>query len=211
MRGFAKQLVLGKVLKGRQECLPHWNSAALIGAALSIVLIAGCAKNTAVSHGKSTALDSVDLVEMTDDMTRKLLGNAAVQEQMAAKGRLKVVIKPVENRMTGEVLPRGAKDAFIARLRNKLQEAAPEKFAWVVNRDAWHALRAQELDAGPDPDRVQPEFGLTAKFTSVTDETSKRRSSYYLCTYTLSDINGGTLLWTDSYEVKKSAVKGFLD
>jgi len=214
-REFGKHLVLGKVLHGRQECLPHWRfSRALspfLACALLLCLLTGCQENTAFSHGKSTALDSVNLVEMTDDMTRKLLGNAAVQSEMAAKGRLKVVIQPVENRMTAEVLPRGAKDAFIARLRNKLQEAAPEKFAWVVNRDAWHAVRALELDAGPDPDRVQPEYSLTARFSSITKESSKSRSLYYLCTYTLNDINGGTLLWTGSYEVKKSAVKGFLD
>lgn len=204
-----KHLVHGKALNGRQEWLPH--PSALLGVMMLCLLATGCSNNTAVSHGKSTALDSVNLIEMTDDMTQKLLGSPAVQSEMAAKGRLKIVIKPVENRMTGEVLPRGAKDAFISRLRNKLEEAAPDKFAWVINRDAWHALRAQELDAGPDPDRVQPEFGLTAKFTSITDESSKRRSSYYLCTYTLSDLNGGTLLWTGSYEVKKSAVKGFLD
>ena len=29
--------------------------------------------------------------------------------------------------------------------------------------------------------------------------------------YTLTDLNSGQLLWTNQYEVKKSAVKGFLD
>ena len=64
---------------------------------------------------------------------------------------------------------------------------------------------------GPDPNRVQPEYALTARFSSVTDESSKHRSSYYLCVYTLTDLNSGQLLWTNQYEVKKSAVKGFLD
>jgi hypothetical protein len=80
-----------------------------------------------------------------------------------------------------------------------------------MNRDNWYAIRERELDPGPDPNRVQPEYALTARFSSITDESSKHRSSYYLCVYNLTDLNSGQTLWTDKYEVKKSAVKGFLD
>ena len=178
----------------------------------SLLFSLGCASNnTAVSHGHNTALDSANLVEMTEDMTAKILADPEVQTQLARKGRLKVVIQPVENRMVGEVLPRGAKEAFVARLRSLLQERAPQKFTWVMNRDNWYAIREKELDPGPDPARLQPEYALTARFSSITDESSKHRSSYYLCVYNLTDLNSGQTLWTDKYEVKKSAVKGFLD
>jgi hypothetical protein len=178
----------------------------------SLLFSLGCAgNNTAVSHGHNTALDSANLVEMTEDMTVKILADPEVQAQLARRGKLKVVIQPVENRMVGEVLPRGAKEAFVARLRSLLQERAPQRFTWVMNRDNWYAIREKELDPGPDPDRVQPEYALTARFSSITDESSKHRSSYYLCVYNLTDINSGQTLWTDKYEVKKSAVKGFLD
>ena len=181
-------------------------------AILLALTLAGCASNnTAVSHGHNTALDSANLVEMTEDMTAKILADPQVQTQLAQKGKLKVVIQPVENRMVGEVLPRGAKEAFVARLRALLQERAPQKFTWVMNRDNWYAIREKELDRGPDPDRVQPEYALTARFSSITDESSKHRSSYYLCVYNLTDLNSGQSLWTDKYEVKKAAVKGFLD
>ena len=73
---------------------------------LIVAAFAGCTENTAISHGKSTALDSVDLVEMTDDMTMKILGDPHVQSAMNLKGRLKVVIQPVENRMIGEEIGR---------------------------------------------------------------------------------------------------------
>jgi PBP1b-binding outer membrane lipoprotein LpoB len=179
---------------------------------LLLTLLAGCAgNNTAVSHGKSTALDAANLEEMTQQMTDSMLKAQGIQSAIASKSRLKVVIQPVENKMVGEVLPRGEKELFIARLRLLLQDRAPNQFAWVVNRDAWYNLRGKELDPGPDPDRVQPEYALTARFSSITDESSKHRSSYYLCVYNLTDINTGQVLWTDKYEVKKSAVKGFLD
>ena len=177
-----------------------------------LLLLASCAsQNTAVSHGKNTALDSANLVEMTDDMTAKILRDPEIQSALGQKAKLKVVIQPVENKMIGEVLPRGAKEAYVARLRALLQERAPNQFTWVVNRDAWYNLRDKELDPGPDPNRVQPEYALTARFSSITDESSKHRSSYYLCVYNLTDIKTGQTLWTDKYEVKKSAIKGFLD
>src|SRR5689334_24018523 len=137
-----------------------------------LLFLCSCAgNNTAVSHGKSTALDSANLVEMTEDMTAKILADPDVQSELAKKGKLKIVIQPVENRMVGEVLPRGAKEAYVARLRSLLQERAPQKFAWVMNRDNWYALREKELDRGPDPERVQPEYALTARFSSITDES----------------------------------------
>ena len=171
----------------------------------------GCAENTAVSHGRNTALDSADLVEMTQKMTDGILRDPNIQSDLARKGRLKVVIQPVENRMVGEVLPRGAREAFVARLRALLQERAPEKFTWIINRDAWNALRERGIDRGPDPMGVQPQYALTARFSSITDESSKRRSSYYLCVYNLTDLDSGQVVWTDKFEVKRSAVKEFLD
>jgi PBP1b-binding outer membrane lipoprotein LpoB len=174
-------------------------------------LLTSCSSNTAVSHGKNTALDATNLVEMTEQMTASIVRSGEVQSDLSKKGKLKIVIQPVENRMVGEVLPRGAKEAFVARLRSNLQDHVPDKFTWVMNRDNWYALRDKELDRGPDPNRVQPEYALTARFSSITDESSKHRSSYYLCVYNLTDLDSGRLLWTDKYEVKKSAVKGFLD
>ena len=49
-------------------------------------------------------------------------------------------------------------------------------------------------------------------FSSLTErDVASGRSSYYLCVYELTDLEDRTVLWTDTYEVKKMAVKGFLD
>ena len=58
---------------------------------------------------------------------------------------------------------------------------------------------------------MQPQYALTAKFSTLTNEDSRRRSTYYLCVYELTDLNHREILWTDKYEVKKVALKGFLD
>ena len=181
-----------------------------------LCLLIAC--SSATQSGHNTALDSVDLVSMTDDMAMKIVASPAVEQAIAENGKLRVVVEPVENDMTGEILPKGPADAFTARLRVQLATHAPEKFTWIMNRDAFYQLRQQELegpdgkvDLGPAPGAINPQYALTAKFSSLTNETSKGRSAYYLCTYQLTDLSHRTLLWTDKYEVKKTAVRGFLD
>ena len=82
---------------------------------------------------------------MTDDMAMKIMADPEVQSAMA-HGPLKVVVQPVENRMTAEVLPRGPAEAFTARVRMLLARYAPDKFIWVMNRDAYYRLRSRELE-----------------------------------------------------------------
>ena len=170
---------------------------------------------SAVHSGFSTALDGTDLVTMTDDMSRKIVADPDVQAAIAREGQLRVVVQPVENLMTAEVLPRGPAETFTARVRTLLSKHAPDRFLWVMNRDAFYDLRGRELEGGfelgPSPDAIDPRYALQAKFSSITKEDSKRRSSYYLCVYELTNLEDRTILWTDRYEVKKTAVKGFLD
>ena len=174
-------------------------------------LVGGC--TSAVQSGRNTALDSVDLVQMTDDMAAKIVADPDVQAAIASEGALKVVVQPVENEMTAEVLPKGPAETFTARVRALLSKHAPDRFTWVMNRDAFYDLRGRELDfdLGPSPDAIDPRYALTAIFSSLTNETSKGRSSYYLCRYELTNLQDRTVLWTDKYEVRKRVVKGFLD
>jgi hypothetical protein len=185
----------------------------LIGAAMvgALSVLSGCA--SAVQAGHNTALDSVDLVRMTDDMALKIVADPDVQAAIQQSGKLKVVVQPVENRMTAEVLPKGPAETFTARVRALLSNHAPDRFTWVMNRDAFYDLRGRELDVdlGPSPEAIDPEYALTAIFGSLTNETSRGRSSYYLCTYELTNLRDRTVLWTDKYEVKKTVMKGFLD
>jgi hypothetical protein len=181
---------------------------------LSSLLLIPIGCGNAVDTGQSTALDSTDLISMTEQMSRSILGDAAVQQAIAQRGPLKIVVEPVVNQMHAEVLPKGAADAFTARLRTLLSHQAPDKFTWILNLDAFRKLRATELqgvEPGPSPEEVNPEFALTATFTSMASETEQSRSDYYVCNFSLMSLKDRTVLWTGSYEVHKRAVKGFLD
>jgi len=173
--------------------------------------LAGC--TSATQSGHNTLLDSSDLVQMTDRMARSILADPRVERQISEKGKLRVVVEPVDNRLTAEVLPPGEAEAFTARVRALLSQHAPDKFTWVLNKAEFYHLRGQELDVplGPAPEAINPEYALTAIFSSLSDESSTARTDFYLCRYELSNLQTRTLLWSESYKVKKQAVKGFLD
>jgi hypothetical protein len=200
-------------IRGRRPC--DLRSAAFICGLIflcSSLFLGGC--GSAVNTGHNAALGGDDLVKMTDDMAMQIAADPQVRDAIAARGALKVVVMPVENLMRAEVLPSGAKEAFTARVRTLLSRHAPGEFIWIMNRDTYQALRHRELagvDLGPAPDAVQPEYALTSRFTSLSDETRRGRTSYYVCAYELTDLADRTVLWRGSYEVKKVAVRGFLD
>ena len=178
---------------------------------LALIAISGC--TNAVQSGHNTLLDSVDLVQMTDQMARSIVADPRVRSAIQSDGALKVVVQPVENRMTAEVLPHGQAEAFTARVRALLSKHDPGQFVWILNKDDFYDLRQKELDVplGPAPEAINPQYALTAIFSSLSDESSRGRTDFYLCTYELTNLQTRTLLWSDAYKVKKSAMKGFLD
>jgi hypothetical protein len=195
----------------KQSLALHLRASAFIGGFI-ILFCGGCA--SAVSAGQNTALSGADLVAMTDDMAMKILADPEVQAAIEREGKLPVVVQPVENYMRGEILPRGQADAFTGRVRTLLSKHAPDRFTWIMNRDAFYHLRQRELegvDPGPSPDAIDPRYALTAKFSSLGDEDQRRRTNYYLCVYELTNLGDRSVLWTGSYEVKKTVMKGFLD
>jgi PBP1b-binding outer membrane lipoprotein LpoB len=180
--------------------------------AAGLASLNGCA--SAVQAGQNTALNGADLVAITDDMSMKIMGSAGVQEAIAKEGSLRVVVEPVVNDMRAELLPKGPANAFTARLRTLLSKHAPNQFTWIMNKAAFYDLRGKELsgvELGPSPDAVNPEYALTATFTSLANENSQGRSSYYVCSFELTNLQTRVLLWSDKYEVQKKAVRGFLD
>jgi hypothetical protein len=180
---------------------------------LMLPLAAGGCGN-AIASGQNNALNGADLVRMTDDMAAAIAGDAKVEAAIARSGSLRVVVEPVVNHMTAEILPAGPADAFTARVRTLLARHDPARFTWIMNREAFYRLRGQELEGvnvGPSPEAVNPEYALTATFTSIVHENGAGRNDYYVCSYSLTNLADRTVLWTKAYEVQKRAVGGLLD
>ncbi len=151
---------------------------------------------------------------MTEKMAMSLGGDPEVRAAAAEQGSLKVVVLPVQNYMTGEIMPEGQKKAFVGRLRALLQQQTPTTFTWIANRDAYNYVRSAELegvDAGPNPDSLQPRYALQGRFDSLTNVSAIVRSVSYLCVFELLDLQTRETIWADSFELKKTAARGFLD
>lgn len=180
---------------------------------LAGLLAAGGCGNAVVS-GTSTALSAFDLESMASQMSQSIVADSEVQAALVEEGKLRVVVQPVTNRLRGEVLPLGQARAFTAQVRYLLSQARPDLFTWINNRDTFYALRDRELeevDLGPAPEAIEPDYALDATFTSMKDVDKRGQSAFYVCTFELIDLRDRTVLWTDVYNVKKTAVRNFLD
>ena len=146
-------------------------------------LFTGC--KDAVEVGHNTALDSVDLVQMTDSMAMKLIADPNVQQHFADHGKLKIVVEPVKNELTAEVLPRGEAEAFTGRVRSLLAKHSPDEFTWIMNRDAFYDMRNKELDfdLGPSPDAIDPQYALTATFAKASPTKTENIAVNRICAF----------------------------
>ncbi len=187
-------------------------SLAFVCCVVLLLGISGCA--SATTMGLNPGLDGTDLQAMTEQMAQSLGSDPEVRRAATEQGSLRVVVMPVQNYMTGEVLPEGQKKAFVGRLRGLLQQQTPQTFTWIANKDTYQWVRANELegiDPGPDPDAIQPRYALQGRFDSLTNVSAMVRSISYLCVFELMDLETREILWADTFELKKTAVRGFLD
>ncbi len=192
---------------------------ALCACAIFIAGATSACNNTAINkHSQDTMLTAQDLVQMTDDMAAKIARDPEVVTASNQKPMV-IVMGRVQNN-TMEIMPHPQSEIYLARVRALLadKQVLRSRFTFVLNRDMYEQLKtaegAQGIDLGQPSDRIVPEYMLKAVFNSLTQETEKGRSDYYLCTYQLTRIappNEGHILWEDKYETKKAVVKGFLD
>lgn len=181
---------------------------------LLTVSVGGC--GTALNRNmESTFLSAHDLMVMTDKMAASIASNPQIAA-ITAHGPMVIVLTHLRN-MTDEIIPRSAGDIFLHRVRVLLngESALRSRFIFVLNRDTFKELQAQQgwgtAQLGPDVRRLQPEYALRAVFYADTKVAYQYRSDYYLCTYLLTNIRTGQIIWENSYEVKKAVHGSFLD
>lgn len=176
---------------------------------------AGCAGGPAAV--RTTFLQSVDLIEMTDRMAASLAGAAAITARVGPDGtaapdteRWVVSMERISNR-TNQLIPDGEKWLYVARLRALLATADLSERAnlvWVMPPERWTEV-ATELDDPREPRelRTPPTHQLTGTFLALTTTSGAGRSDTTVCSYQLVDLGTGALVWEGSWEVKR-AVSG---
>lgn len=172
--------------------------------ALSCVMLAGCGGSPKV---KTTFLNSVDLVDMTDRMAESFASKGRVADRSASDEPWVISMYRMVNH-TNEIIPDGEKWLYLARLRARLAQsniAHDRNLVWIIPPERWPMV-ARELNVNEEPYglRMQPTHLLTAEFSALTNTSGRGRSDAYFCSYQLMDLGTGTIAWEDKWEVKKA-------
>jgi hypothetical protein len=192
--------------------LTQKSAVAMAVAALTLGAIGGCEQTPEEMRGNPSnltpgdhGLQSKDLIEMTDKMAPDLL---KIPEIVANPHKVVIVVTGIENQ-TGN--PTEPMNIYVARLRVLLNEHARDRLAFVEHRATTDAIQAQEGGGGGDAfeegsrngapggsGRLVPQYALKGVFMSL----DRSKSNYYLCTFQLTSIHSGEIVWEGHYEVK---------
>jgi penicillin-binding protein activator len=152
-----------------------------------------------------TGIESQDLVRVTDQMARSILGTPQIAN---AQGQPCVVLDPVVNDTRFPI----NKDLFLDRIRVELIKKAQGKVQFLA-RDRMQALEHErqlkqsgQVTASADPNVVEfkgADFFLTGKLGGITTHTGAGTSDYILYTFELVDARTSVTVWADSVEIKK--------
>ncbi len=176
-------------------------------------VLAGCGGGPPTA--RTTFLNSVDLVHMTDRMAESFAQDETIRASTDTDDPWVISIYRVVNH-TNQIMPERERWLYIGRLRSLLSQTdlmRDRRIVWVVPPERW-PLIVEELgpEYGPtDPSmmRRSPTHLLTAEFNALTQTHARGRSDAYLCAFQLVDLESGRIVWEDAWEVKR-AVSGLM-
>ncbi len=173
---------------------------------LLTLLLTGCSGGS--PRVRTTFLRSVDLVEMTDRMAQSFAGDDVIGRRSGEDEPWIFSISRIANH-TNQIIPEREKWLYVARLRAMLAQsdiAEQRSIIWIIPPERWPIV-AEELGVSEEPYglRMDPTHLLTAEFHALTNTSGQGRTDTYVCDYQLLDLDAGTIIWEDSWEVKRSA------
>jgi hypothetical protein len=109
---------------------------------------------------------------------------------------------------TNQIIPEREKWLYLARLRALLAQSQlsdERSLIWIIPPERW-SIVAEELGASDEPHglRMNPTHQLTAEFNALTITSAQGRSDTSVCSYQLIDLDRGTIVWEDAWEVKRA-------
>lgn len=182
---------------------PHRYAPAIF-LTLGAATLAGCG---GPPKPRTTFLQSVDLVAMTDQMSATFAQDNVISRRSADDQPWVISIDRVHNH-TNQIIPDREKWLYIARLRALLAQSEIGKnrnIIWVMPPERWAAVQEELHDAHePSELRLPPTHQLTADFYTLTTSTGAGRADTYHCAYVLFDLKTGEEVWRGDWEVKRA-------
>lgn len=162
-------------------------------------------------HGfvAGTGIESQDLVAVTDQMARSILGLPQIAQAATPPC---VVLEPVVNETRFPI----NKEIFLTRLRAELNEQAAGKVtfldrAMLRTLEHEHELRQTgQVAAGTGPDAVGfrgADYFLTGELRGLATQTAAGVSDYILYSFHLTDARTSAIVWESKAEIKKQGLE----
>lgn len=155
---------------------------------------------------RDRGLQSYDILAAADQMAQSLLTLPEIQN---SPERLTVVVDRAMNETS--TYPRDLQ-IFLEQLKVELGRRARNRIQLIANRDDFRDFQARELEqrpgdefggagAGrtpPGPAGIQPDYVLHSEVRDLPN----RGTTFYQFVFELTDLQGRTILWNDSYDVR---------
>jgi penicillin-binding protein activator len=156
-----------------------------------------------------TGIESQDLVAVTDQMARSILGIPQIAQAIAPPV---VLLDPVVNDTRFPI----NKALFLTRIRVLLNSKSAGKVQFVA-RDRMAALEREramqksgQVTATHDPNVIEFKGGdylLTGTLQGLSTRTSQGTSDYILYSFQLIDARTSAIVWEDFAEIKKQGLE----
>jgi hypothetical protein len=156
-----------------------------------------------------TGIESQDLVAVTDQMARSILG---IPQISGAVKPPVVLLDPVVNETRFPI----NKELFLTRIRVLLNSKSAGRVQFLA-RDRMAALdrerakkQAGQVTSTSDPSVVEyigGDYFLTGTLQGISTRTSRGTSDYILYTFQLIDARTSAIIWEDFAEIKKQGLE----
>jgi hypothetical protein len=169
---------------------------------------AGCGtKVDAAPPGASTRLTGEDVIGAADEVVPNLLESDLLADADEAGVRLRVLVLPVINRLTGQVMTDAERRMFTNQIQARLSTQSPERFVFLQPPEEIYALRTRVLE---DDNVVELErrdypadYALHATLASEVEVSAGGRRDTYNALFVLTDLASGERPWSDTYVIDK--------
>lgn len=171
------------------------------------------------SGPRTTDFTQNDLDVTVNEMAASLAGSDFLAERTADSPRIVLATNQVRN-LTDNIMTTAERWMAIARVQNTLpiQAMAEQKnIVFVLPPERIEDLREAGFDQ-PLPEGLRPTHLMTATFYSsrmAEREAGERitsiRQNYYYLEYTITDLDGREVLWSDAFEFGREAFGNIID
>jgi uncharacterized protein (TIGR02722 family) len=189
--------------------------ARLLALALTLLALAGCAKDT-VRYGDARGVETVtnefgstDLQMIAESMTRSMLNSPAVNTPNA---QVIITVQDVKNKTSEYIDTRAITDS----IRTELQKSGKVRFAVDAAEmkqqiDELQRQQSEYYDAKKSAEigkMVGAGYRLEGNITSIVKQAKDVKDVYYKFNLQLWNIQNGLLEWNDEKEIRKTTTKG---